>query len=127
MRRFIMATMVALFPVCAQADEPKRNQDYAVFSRLVHKFVVQNLPKQFEENSGWGQTIGIPADIKLAGLRKITKVGDRLTAPNGAWRRFDGKVEDPDKNLKIIVKDVKRLEGLNLRLTADVEVKVACH
>jgi hypothetical protein len=118
--------ILAILPFSASAGEKQPMRDYADFSRLVHKIVVKQLPKQFEDVSGWGQMTEVPANLRLMGLRKIIKVGDHLEAPHGAWRRFKGKIEDPDKNLKIAVKDFKKLDDKTYRIKVDVDATILC-
>ena len=121
--------IVACLPFTLSAGEkspPK--QDYEDFSRLIHRTAVKQLPKQFEDVSGWGQMIEIPGNLRLMGLRKVVKVGNHLEAPHGAWRKFKGRIEDPDKNLKIVVKDFKFLEEKKIyRIVVDVDVTMLCH
>jgi hypothetical protein len=119
--------VLAFLPWSVFAGEKTPKQDYAEFSRLVHKIAVKQLPKQFEDNSGWGQMIEVPANLRLPGLRRIVKVGDHLEAPHGPWRRFHGKIEDPDKNLKIVVKDFKKLDDKTYRVFVDVDATILCH
>ena len=126
-RLFTSIALLAFVSLTVAAGEPQPMQEYGAFSRLVHKIVVKQLPKQFEDNSGWGQMIEVPANIRLAGLRKMVKVGDRHEAPHGAWRRFQGKIEDPDKNLKIVVKDFKKLDDKTYRIAVDVDATVMVH
>jgi len=88
---------------------------------------VKQLPKDFEDASGWGQTIPVTEKLPFPGLRKFIKVGDKLEVPHGTWRRFKGKIEQPDKNLKIVVKDFKQIDGKNYRIVVDVDVIVLTH
>ena len=122
-----LMAILALLPLTSIAGEPQPRRDYAEFSRLVHKIVVKQLPKQFEDTSGWGQRTEVPTNIRLFALRKIVKVGDHFEAPHGPWRRFQGKIEDPDKNLKIIVKDFKKLDEKTYRIVFDVDTTILCH
>jgi hypothetical protein len=120
--------ILAILPVALSAQEPETKQDFQAFSRLIHKTVVRELPKEFKDESGWGQTIPVPPKLPLPGLRTYVKVGDKIEVPHGSWRRFKGRVEDPDKNLKIVVKDFRKTEdGKVYRLVADVDVTVLCH
>ena len=65
--------------------------------------------------------------MPLPGLRTYVKVGDKLEVPHGAWQRFKGRLENPDKNLKIVVKDFKKNEGgKTYRLAADIDVTIFC-
>ena len=118
--------MLAVLPLSLSAGEPRPKNEYAEFSRLIHSIVVKQLPKQFEDASGWGQTTEIPANLRLMALRKFVKVEDRLEAPHGAWRKFKGKIEEPSKNLKIVVKDFKKLDEKTYRVVVDVDVTVLC-
>ncbi len=111
----------------AQEKEKKSKQEYVEFSKLIHSMVVKQLPKQFEDTSGWGQRIEVPPNLPLPRLRTIFKVGDRYEAPHGAWRRFMGKIEHPDKNLKIVVKDFKQLNDKTYRVVVDVDAIVMVH
>jgi hypothetical protein len=121
-----LLVVLALLPIVGAASDTKPRQDYAEFSRLLQSIAVKQLPKEFEDNSGWGKMIEVPADIKLAAIRKIVKVGDHLEAPHGAWYRFKGKIEDPAKNLKINVKDFKKLDDKTYRIAIDVGATIMC-
>src|SRR6202044_2159729 len=98
--------------------------DYAAFSKLIHKRVTKEL-KEFKDDSGWGQTNPVPPKLPLPGLRTYLKSGNEVVLPHGSWQRFKGKIEDPDKNLKIVVKDFqKTADGKKYRLIADVDITI---
>jgi len=122
----IFISLAAILPFSLNAGEQTK-QDYKQFSRLVHSVVVKQLPKEFDDESGWGQTIPVTEKLPFPGLRKFIKVGDKLEVPHGTWRRFKGKIEQPDKNLKIVVKDFKQIDGKNYRIALDVDVIVLTH
>ncbi|MBI1832729.1 MAG: hypothetical protein HYR84_14910 [Planctomycetes bacterium] len=114
------------FTFVIPGDAKPAPQDFAEFSRIAHAIAVKQLPKQFEDASGWGQRIEIPGNLPFMKRRTVVKVGDKLEAPHGAWRKFKGKIEDPDKNLKINVKDFKKLNDSTYRLVVDVDVTMMC-
>ncbi len=118
-----MIGLIGIFVVLpvSVAQEKQEKQDYKEFSRLVHAIVVKQIPKEFEDTSGWGGTIPVEANLPLPKLRKYVKVGDKLELPHGTWRRFKGKVEEPDKNLKIVVKEFKQLNDKTYRVVTDVD------
>jgi ribosome maturation factor RimP len=122
--------ILALLPLSLAAQAPTQpkvpKDEYVEFSKLIHKVVVKQLPREFEDNSGWGQMTEVPANLPLAGLRKLVKVGDHLEAPHGTWRRFKGKIEEPDKNLKIVVKEFKKLDDKTYRVKVDVDATILC-
>jgi hypothetical protein len=60
----------------------------------------------------------------LPRLRRVIRVGDKLEMPHGTWRKFKGKLEQPDKNLKIVIKDFKQLDRNTYRVVADVDATV---
>lgn len=122
-----LIAVLACLPLGLSAGEKEPRQDYAEFSRLVHKAVVSRLPKQFEDTSGWGQTILPPAKLPLPQLRTFLKVGDHLELPHGPWRRFMGKIEYPDKQLKIMVREFKQLDDKTYRVVTDVDATIMCH
>jgi hypothetical protein len=129
MRRAIgLICILATLPLTLSAQDTERKQDFDAFSRLIHKTVVKELPKEFKDDSGWGKTIPLPPKLSLPNLRTYIKVGDKVEVPHGSWQRFKGKIEDPDKNLKITVKDFKKTDdGKAYRIAADVDVTVLCH
>jgi hypothetical protein len=123
----IMTIFCAILPFTISAGEKKENpQEYAEFSRLIHSAVVKQLPKEFEDSSGWNQFIDLEPNLRLPKLRKVVKVGDKLMFPHGTWRRFKGKVEDPEKNLKIVVKEFRALDNKTYRVVADVDATILC-
>jgi hypothetical protein len=125
MHRIIgLIAILAFLPFSLGAGEKKAKTEFAEFSRLAHAVAVKQLPKQIEENSAWGPMTEIPDNLPLMAVRKFVKVGDHLEAPHGSWRRFKGRIEDPDKNLKINVKDFKQIDAANYRVVVDVDAIV---
>jgi hypothetical protein len=110
--------------IAITAGEPTPKSEYKEFSRLVHAFITKQIPKEVEDASGWGGTIPAEPNLPLPRLRQYIKVGDKLEMPHGTWRKFKGKLEEPNKNLKIVVKDFKQIDGKNYRIVADVDTTV---
>ena len=106
--------------------EPQKLQpskaDYAEFSKLVHKFVVNGIPKDVEHRDGWGNTIPYTEKLILPRLRTYLKDGDRIVLPHGAWKRLKVNLEDPSRDLVINVKNFKYAGGKNYRLDLDADV-----
>jgi hypothetical protein len=120
--------ILAILPlnISAQDNQPKKTE-YKEFSRLVHAITVKQLPKEFVDDSGWGGTIPIEPNLPLPRLRTYVKVGDKLEMPHGTWRKFKGKIENPDKNLKIVIKDFKQRDPKTYRVVADVDATILVH
>lgn len=118
-------TILTLVPLgLAGGEREPQPASYPEFSRLLHATAVRQLPKEFEDNSAWGQMIPAPPNLPFPNLRKFVKVGDHLEVPNGAWRRFKGRIENPEKNLKIVVKDFRKLDDKTYRLVVDADAIV---
>lgn len=118
-----------------QADTPAKDstakdaapkKDYAEFSKLIHKFVVAEAPKEVEHKDGWGATIPHTERLILPNLRTYLKVGDKVVLPHGAWKRVKAKLEDPARDLTIAVKNFKTNDGRSYRLDLDADVVLRC-
>ncbi len=121
----IPISFVALVPLTAVSGEKEPKADYKEFSRLVHSIVVSQMPKEIVDSSGWGGTIPVPPRLPFPLLRTYVKVGDKLEVPHGTWRRFKGKIENPQKDLKILLTDFKRLNDKTYRIAFDVDATMA--
>lgn len=97
-------------------------QQFADLSRLIQTMVAKEIPKEYEDQSGWGQTIPIPEKLRLPGLqRTLIKVGDKLEMPHGLWKRYKVLMEDPKKDLVIRVKEFSKLDAKMFRLALDAD------
>ncbi len=111
------------FASADDAAKDKGDKDYREFSKLLHRIVVAQAPKQFEYRESWGNTIPLPEKkLPLPKLRTYLKDGDQVVLPHGAWKRLNMKVDDPAKDLVIQVKDFKALDRNNYRLVLDADV-----
>ena len=104
--------------------DAKSDQDYTEFSKLVHKFVVGQTPKEFEHRDGWGGTIPLPdTRLPLPNLRTYLKDADnKVVLPHGAWKKVKLKLDDPAKDIKIQVKEFKNIDAKTYRLVLDADV-----
>jgi len=124
---FGLFALFCIVPRAVGGGEKPAVKEYKEFSRLVHSIVVKRLPKEIEDTSGWGATIPAEFNLPLPRLRRYVKVGEKLEMPHGTWRKFKGKIEDPDKNLKIVIKDFKKIDSNTYRIVADVDATVLIH
>lgn len=119
--------LCALAPAWAD-DEPKANaqKDYADFSRLIHKMVIKELPKELEDRSGWGQMVPLTEKLRFPNLpRTRVRVGDKEGYPHGLWKKFKVHINDPDKDLKINVREFSKVDAKLFHLVVDTEVAFA--
>jgi len=105
-----------------EADLPAPKKDYTALSKMIHQVVVSQLPKVFNGQTGWGQTIPIPPEgLRLMRRRKTVQVGDHLELPHGQWRKTRGWFEDPQRDLTIQVRDLHPIGKSAYRIALDVE------
>ena len=113
----------------AGADDPKPadpQRDYADFSRLIHKMVVKELPKEFEDKSGWGQMVPLTEKVRFPNLpRTRVRIGDKEGYPDGLWKKFKVRISDPERDLKINVREFSKVNAKTFRLAVDSEVALA--
>src|SRR5262245_39606258 len=125
MKHYLAAALLASWIVgsVAQADEPakKNGPDLAAFSKIVHKLVVSQVPKEVFDDSGWGQTSPIPPKLSLPRLRKYIQVGDRVEVPDGFWRKIKLTMNDPAKDIRLAVREFKLTDKKNYRVVIDAD------
>lgn len=118
-------TIIFILPLFSFGGAPEKKSDFTEFSKLIHKMALKKVPKQYEERFGWGNTIPVPEKLPLARLRTYLKVDDHLELPHGAWRKVRVTLPDPERDLKIDVRDFKQVDKI-YRLAIDAEVNVLC-
>jgi hypothetical protein len=120
----LMLCAVAFWAALAVADEPTltaKQANYNEFARLIHKVVVSQVPKVYEGKNGWGQTIPIPEGMRLGRLRKLVQVGDHQELPHGHWRKVRVWLDDPNRDLKIRVRDLRNVDKTMYHLALAVD------
>ncbi len=127
MRSLLCLIVSMLLASSAFAGDGPTKADYTEFSRLIQRIVVKQLPKEFEDRSGWGATIPVPPKLLLPNLRTYIKVGDQYELPHGAWRRIKSWLPKPEEDLQISVREFKALDAKTYRVVADVDAKVTCN
>lgn len=126
-RCFLVSLVLTVAGVCSAADDNTTDskKDYAEFSKLLHKMVAKDLPRVYEDNSGWGRTIPIPDKLRLPRLARVkVQVEGREELPHGLWKRFRVRMDDPAKDLVIQVRDFAKVDASTFRLAVDAEAAV---
>jgi hypothetical protein len=112
-------------PVPPPGEPKPAPRDYSDFSRLLHKLVIANAPKEMENRSQWGPSIPLPNKLLLKNAKRtFVKVGDRLEVPHGLWQRSRAWIDDPAKDVQIQVRDFKKSDGKTLRLSLDAQASI---
>ncbi len=125
--RICVAALLLGLPLTTPAGETPPKDEFADLSRIIHKRVLKQVPREHEEKFDWGKSIPIPENLIAPGLpRTYVKVGDEKELAHGNWKRVRVKLDDPDKNLKIKVKEFKKLDKGGHRLLLDAEALVHC-
>lgn len=119
MKQFVVAcTFVSVcVPGFCCTDEPG---DFTELSKLIHKIVIKDLPKEFTDTSDWGRTVPIPPKLRLPNLRTKVKVGDNEELPHGLWKKARLWLDEPAKDVAIKVRELRRLgDSKSYRLGVD--------
>ncbi len=116
--------VVALVPLALAAEPPTpppaKENPAAELERLIRKSVVSKLPEVIEDNSGWGGMIPLPPVLRRPNLpRTVVDVDGRPMVPDGTWHRLRLRIADPDRDLRIRVRGLERLEATKYRLKLD--------
>jgi hypothetical protein len=127
--RFLLAVLVLILPLAAPAGDPPAptKDDFSELSKLIHKMALKQVPRTHEEKFDWGKSIPIPDNLAFPNLpRTYIKVGDKKELAHGNWKRVVVKLENPDKDLKIKVKEFARMDKGGYRMVLDAEAAVRC-
>jgi hypothetical protein len=120
-----LALLLSSIGLAAPPQTPEKDDPAAGLSRLIHKAVAARLNKPYEDDSGWGHTIPLPDMVRNPRLpRVIVMVDGHPEVPDGLWRKFRFRVADPDRDLRIRVRGLKRIDASTYRLSLDADVKV---
>jgi hypothetical protein len=130
MTRFLamLAVLVAIPLLAQEPAAPPAKADLEPLSKLIRDAVLKQVPKSFEDNSGWNLSKPFPGKIRLPGLpRTVIRVGDHDELAHGSWRRIKGWMEDPSKDLSLQVTELRPTEGgkyrLGLTSTANLQIE----
>ncbi|MCI0378359.1 MAG: hypothetical protein L0215_12190 [Gemmataceae bacterium] len=133
-RTFLAFSIVGLLTSFALAQDPLKsgskprpaeNRDYSEFAKIIHAMVVKEIPKEYEDLSGWGLTIPFPDKVVFGGLKRVAvKVGDRVEVPHGLWKRFKVYMADPAKDLDIEVQHFSKVDDKTYRVEVEADALV---
>jgi hypothetical protein len=125
--RILLIAMLLGLPFAAPAGDPPSKEDYADLSKLIHKMVVKQVPREHEEKFDWGKSIPVPERLIAPNLpRTFVKVGDKKELAHGNWKRVVVRLDNPDRDLKIKVKEFAKQEKGTYRVVIDAEASVKC-
>jgi len=105
-------------------DKEEAKPDLSYFSEMIHKMVVPSVPKFYEDLSGWTGSIPVPPDLVLPRLRTYIKVGDRVEVPHGLWKKYRIWIDDPARDVRINLRELKKLEDGGFRLSIEASALV---
>jgi len=119
-----LLSLLAVLGVAAGDNKDKAAKlpaqaDYTEFSKMIQKLIAGKIPRMVEDTSGWGQSVPVPEKLRFPGLRTTVRVGNRMELPHGLWRKVKVSMKDPDKDLRIWVRDVKRLNPKTVRVSVE--------
>ncbi len=120
-------TMILAFPflILAAGVPPDSKPDYTTFSNLIHQVAIEKMARQHESRSNWGSTVPIDPTLRLQSRRVRMNVDGREVWPNGVWTRTKLWLDDPAKDVRIEVRDLRKLENGKTRIS--IAATVAGH
>lgn len=119
------AWLVLALPAPA-ADTSPDGLSKEELAKRIQKMVLSKLPKKYEDLSQWGTTIMPPPMVRFPRLRRVAvQVGDHLELPHGNWKRTLIWVPEPEKNVRIAVEAIKKIDKDTTRVTIDASALVA--
>jgi hypothetical protein len=125
MRNLALLLLAAGSLLASGADSPAAEGAQDGFVDFVHRTVVANVPRKYEDLSEWGATIPAPAVVRFPRLKRtVIKVGDRYEVPHGTWKRTKVWIEDPAKDLRIRAPEVRRVGKTTTRLRVEATAAV---
>ena len=127
--RMIVFAMTAFgLSLAGNAQEPApAKQEFADLSRLIHKMVLKQVPREHEEKIDWNKSIPVPERLVFPKLpRTWVQVGNEKQLAHGTWKRIRVKVIDAEKDVKIKVKEFERQDKGGYRTVIDAEVALKC-
>src|SRR6516164_11091438 len=96
-RMIAFATSALALAMFAHAgDEAKRQEErFDDLSRLIHKMVLKQVPREHEEKIDWNKSIPVPERLVFPKLpRTWVQVGNEKQLAHGTWKRIRVKVID---------------------------------
>jgi hypothetical protein len=122
----ILMVSLALTASLVQGLWAEEKSDHPEFAKLIHSLVAPQLPRDFEDHSGWGKTTPVTNEVRLPRVRRtVVKVGDRMEWPHGGWKRSKVWLDDPAKNLQIRITNLQRVDKGRTRI--GLEATLALH
>ena len=122
----ILTALVLALPLAVPASEGPKDE-FPELSRLLHKMVVKQAPREVEHKMDWGKSVPAPEKLRLPKVPRTTvKVGDRMELAHGGWKRIHAKLDNPEKDVKIRVKEFRKQEKGPYRVVIDAEAFLRC-
>jgi len=116
-RTLLLTAVLTGLTAAADKDQPPAKADYSQLAGLIHAAIVPKLPKEIDDRTHWGSTIPDPGNLKLPQLaRTRVKVGDREELAHGQWVRTRLWIDDPDKDVQIEVRDLRKIDAKTVQL-----------
>lgn len=112
--------MAALWSGAALRGDEVAKPDYKEFSKIIHKMIASQAPKEYRDESTWGQAIPLE-NLKLMGLRTVVQVDGKPMLPHGTWRKTRVWLADAERDVTVRVRDFQNKGDDTLRLAFDIE------
>jgi len=110
----------------AEKPAAMTEDDVRGLSDLVRLVVLQSIPDNYRNEKEWGSTREVWAGlhVKQDGLRLTTK-RRKKTVNHGSWKRYEARLIDPERELRVRIENVRALPGQGAALNLVVDAFLA--
>jgi hypothetical protein len=123
-KEIVLSGVVCLLGFCVGAGAEEKPAG-AALARLIHQAVVAKVPRQYEDLADWGKTIPPPDKVRFPRLKRTyIQVGDHYEVPHGTWKRTRIDIEDPARDIRIEVPEVRKTGKGTTRLRVEATVSL---
>ena len=119
------AKLATIPPDATAAEQLASLQNSEGFQQLITAIVRDNIPHEFEEEDGWGETKEVWDGLKIwmDGLQIKTK-RRKKKAKHGSWKRYRVRLVDPEQNFQIRIANISCLPQGRTQFDLQVDTKL---
>lgn len=96
-----------------------------VVAQVVGPIIAESIPRKFEGSKDWGKTTEVTSGLHSDGnFFKFDIHREKKEVNDGVWKKYRLELIDPDKNLTVLIENLKSLDSGRYALTLFVAAKV---
>jgi hypothetical protein len=122
----LLASAVAAIAALAQAAaiDPSRLAP-EILTQSAARIIAAEIPREYERKKDWGKTKEITTGVRSSGnFFKFDIHSRKSEVKHGTWKHYRLTLVEPDKNLDVMIENMRTLESGRVALTLNVAAKV---